>query len=309
MKVLVTGGAGFIGSHIVEAFINNGWEVSVLDNFSSGNIENLKNVINRIKLFTGDIRDTETVNSAISGASAVVHLAALASVPASFENPEETYDVNFSGTQIVLDSALKQKVDRFIFASSSAVYGDTKQLPITEQNEDNPLSPYGVSKLLGEKLCKFYFSFYGLKTVIFRFFNVYGPRQNPYSEYSAVIPKFLSLISEGKNPTIFGDGEQTRDFIYIEDLVQAHHLALKTEKGFGQPINLGCGNRTSLNELVSLIGKQLNKPIKASHTNPRRGDIVHSYCNIDLLKETLSFIPRYTIYDGIKEMIKFYNFI
>ncbi|NUN07816.1 MAG: SDR family NAD(P)-dependent oxidoreductase [Ignavibacteriaceae bacterium] len=306
-KVLVTGGAGFIGSHIVESFVSEGWEVTVLDNFSTGHIDNLGSVQERITIIEGDIRNQKVVDTAIEGASVVIHLAALASVPASFNNPLETYDVNFTGTQIVLDSARRHGVERFAFASSSAVYGDTEQLPITEKNEDNPLSPYGVSKLLGEKLCRFYFTAYGLKTVIFRFFNAYGPRQNPYSEYSAVIPKFLSLISEGNTPTIFGDGEQTRDFIFIEDLVKAHHLALEAENGFGQPLNLGSGERTSLNELLAMISKQLGKAINVNYTAPRKGDIIHSYCNINLVKELLSFSPSHNMYDGLEKMIKFYN--
>lgn len=305
--MLVTGGAGFIGSHIVESFVFGGWEVTVLDNFSTGLIDNLKSVLQKINIIEGDIRNESAVSTAIEGASVVIHLAALASVPASFNNPLETYDVNFLGTQVVLEAAKKQRVERFLFASSSAVYGDTEKLPITENNEDNPLSPYGLSKLFGEKLCRFYYNVYGLKTVIFRFFNVYGPRQNPYSEYSAVIPKFLNIISEGKTPTIFGDGEQTRDFIYIEDLVLAHHLALKTEKGFGQPLNLGSGNRTSLNELVSIISKQLGRSINVNFSEARKGDIIHSYCNLDLIKEKLSFSPQNNIDDGLKKIIKFYN--
>ena len=257
----------------------------------------------------GDIRDSDMVASSMRGVNAVIHFAALASVPASFNNPLETYDVNFTGTQILLEAARLNNVERFIFASSSAVYGDTPVLPVTEKNEDNALSPYGVSKLLGEKLCRFYFAAYGLKTFIFRFFNVYGPRQNPFSEYSAVIPKFLSLIKDGKTPVIFGDGEQTRDFIFINDLVKAHHLAVEMESGFGTTNNLGSGERTSLNELVQIISSILNKNIRAEHAAPRKGDIVHSYCDIKKVSESLSFCPQYGIRNGLKEMLKFYNFI
>ncbi|MBN8547134.1 MAG: SDR family NAD(P)-dependent oxidoreductase [Ignavibacteria bacterium] len=227
MRILITGGAGFIGSHMAENFSNKGWEVVVLDNFTTGKRENLSHIPQNLKIVEGDIRDTSIVNEVMAGCDAVIHLAALASVPASFKNPVETYEVNFMGTQNVLEAALQHKVKRVTFASSSAVYGDTEILPITEKNPDNPLSPYGLSKLLGEKLCRFYNTAFGLPVVIFRFFNVYGPRQNPFSEYSAVIPKFLSIIKDGGTPVIFGDGEQTRDFIYISDLVHAHERALE----------------------------------------------------------------------------------
>lgn len=230
MKILITGGAGFIGSHMAEAFLAKGWSVTVLDNFSSGRRENLSHISDRITIIEGDIRDKSAVADAMAGSAAVVHLAALASVPASFLNPEETYEVNFMGTRNVLEAAHRNKVSRVTFASSSAVYGDTELLPITEEAPENPLSPYGLSKLLGEKLCRFYNTAYGLPVTVFRFFNVYGPRQNPFSEYSAVIPKFLSIIKEGGTPVIFGNGEQTRDFIYISDLVRAHHLAIEGNK-------------------------------------------------------------------------------
>lgn len=226
MRLLITGGAGFIGSHMAENFVNKGWEVVVLDNFLTGKRENLSHIAGKLKIVEGDIRNASIVNEVMEGCDAVIHLAALASVPASFNDPIGTYEVNFMGTQNVLEAAHQNNVKRVTFASSSAVYGDTQTFPITEENPDNPLSPYGVSKLLGEKLCRFYNTAFGLSVVIFRFFNVYGPRQNPFSEYSAVIPKFLSIIKDGGTPVIFGDGEQTRDFIYISDLVHAHELAL-----------------------------------------------------------------------------------
>jgi nucleoside-diphosphate-sugar epimerase len=226
MRLLITGGAGFIGSHMAENFVNKGWEVVVLDNFLTGKRENLSHISGKLKIVEGDIRNASIVNEVMEGCDAVIHLAALASVPASFNDPIGTYEVNFMGTQNVLEAAHQNKVKRVTFASSSAVYGDTQTFPITEENPDNPLSPYGVSKLLGEKLCRFYNTAFGLSVVIFRFFNVYGPRQNPFSEYSAVIPKFLSIIKDGGTPTIFGDGEQTRDFIYISDLVHAHELSV-----------------------------------------------------------------------------------
>jgi nucleoside-diphosphate-sugar epimerase len=350
MRLLITGGAGFIGSHMAENFVNKGWEVVVLDNFLTGKRENLSHISGKLKIVEGDIRNASIVNEVMEGCDAVIHLAALASVPASFNDPIGTYEVNFMGTQTVLEAAHQNKVKRVTFASSSAVYGDTQTFPITEENPDNPLSPYGVSKLLGEKLCRFYNTAFGLSVVIFRFFNVYGPRQNPFSEYSAVIPKFLSIIKDGGTPTIFGDGEQTRDFIYISDLVHAHELALEevtksqnygvtesqshrvTESQYllrdfetnpkgvtsrlrdsvtfpvsASPLNLGSGEKTSLNDLIKIISRKLGTTVTPKYDPPRSGDIVHSYCDITQINDILTFKPQVTMEIGIEKMLKYYN--
>jgi len=335
MKLLITGGAGFIGSHMAENFANKGWEVVVLDNFLTGKRENLSHISGNLTIVEGDIRDTSIVNKTMVGCDAVIHLAALASVPASFKDPVGTYEVNFMGTQNILEAARQNKVKKLTFASSSAVYGDTQTFPITEGNPDNPLSPYGVSKLLGEKLCRFYNTAFGLPVTIFRFFNVYGPRQNPFSEYSAVIPKFLSIIKDGGTPVIFGDGEQTRDFIYISDLVRAHEKALerieesKNQSNEGKrieesknqsseeatpllrysatPLNLGSGEKTSLNELIEIISRKLGKTVKPKYDPPRSGDIVHSYCDITQINNILTFEPHITMEIGIEIMLKSYN--
>ena len=335
MKLLITGGAGFIGSHMAENFANKGWEVVVLDNFLTGKRENLSHISGNLTIVEGDIRDTSIVNKTMVGCDAVIHLAALASVPASFKDPVGTYEVNFMGTQNILEAARQNKVKKLTFASSSAVYGDTQTFPITEGNPDNPLSPYGVSKLLGEKLCRFYNTAFGLPVTIFRFFNVYGPRQNPFSEYSAVIPKFLSIIKDGGTPVIFGDGEQTRDFIYISDLVRAHEKALerieesKNQSNEGKrieesknqsseeatpllrysatPLNLGSGEKTSLNELIEIISRKLGKTVKPKYDPPRSGDIVHSYCDITQINNILTFEPHITMEIGIEKMLKYYN--
>jgi len=350
MRLLITGGAGFIGSHMAENFVNKGWEVVVLDNFLTGKRENLSHISGKLKIVEGDIRNASIVNEVMEGCDAVIHLAALASVPASFNDPVGTYEVNFMGTQTVLEAAHQNRVKRVTFASSSAVYGDTQTFPITEENPDNPLSPYGVSKLLGEKLCRFYNTAFGLSVVIFRFFNVYGPRQNPFSEYSAVIPKFLSIIKDGGTPTIFGDGEQTRDFIYISDLVHAHELALEevtksqnygvtesqshrvTESQYllrdfetnpkgvtsrlrdsvtfpvsASPLNLGSGEKTSLNDLINIISRKLGTTVTPKYDPPRSGDIVHSYCDISQINDILTFKPQVTMEIGIEKMLKYYN--
>ena len=350
MRLLITGGAGFIGSHMAENFVNKGWEVVVLDNFLTGKRENLSHISGKLTIVEGDIRNASIVNEVMEGCDAVIHLAALASVPASFNDPVGTYEVNFMGTQNVLEAAHQNKVKRVTFASSSAVYGDTQTFPITEENPDNPLSPYGVSKLLGEKLCRFYNTAFGLSVVIFRFFNVYGPRQNPFSEYSAVIPKFLSIIKDGGTPTIFGDGEQTRDFIYISDLVHAHELALEevtksqnygvtesqshrvTESQYllrdfetnpkgvtsrlrdsvtfpasASPLNLGSGEKTSLNDLIKIISRKLGTTVTPKYDPPRSGDILHSYCDISRINDILTFKPQVTMEIGIEKMLKYYN--
>lgn len=350
MRLLITGGAGFIGSHMAENFVNKGWEVVVLDNFLTGKRENLSHISGKLKIVEGDIRNTSIVNEVMEGCDAVIHLAALASVPASFNDPIGTYEVNFMGTQNVLEAARQNKVKRVTFASSSAVYGDTQTFPINEETPDNPLSPYGVSKLLGEKLCRFYNTAFGLSVVIFRFFNVYGPRQNPFSEYSAVIPKFLSIIKDGGTPTIFGDGEQTRDFIYISDLVHAHELALEevtksqnygvtesqshrvTESQYllrdfetnpkgvtsrlrdsvtfpvsASPLNLGSGEKTSLNDLIKIISRKLGTTVTPKYDPPRSGDILHSYCEISQINDILTFKPQVTMEIGIEKMLKYYN--
>ncbi|MBK7267950.1 MAG: NAD-dependent epimerase/dehydratase family protein [Ignavibacteriales bacterium] len=350
MRLLITGGAGFIGSHMAENFVNKGWEVVVLDNFLTGKRENLSHISGKLKIVEGDIRNASIVNEVMEGCDAVIHLAALASVPASFNDPVGTYEVNFMGTQNVLEAAHQNKVKRVTFASSSAVYGDTQTFPITEENPDNPLSPYGVSKLLGEKLCRFYNTAFGLSVVIFRFFNVYGPRQNPFSEYSAVIPKFLSIIKDGGTPTIFGDGEQTRDFIYISDLVHAHEKALDevtesqdygvtksqshriTESQYllrdfetnpkgvtsrlrdsvtfpvsASPLNLGSGEKTSLNDLIKIISRKLGTTVTPKYDPPRSGDILHSYCDISRINDILTFKPQVSMEIGIEKMLKYYN--
>jgi len=357
MPLLITGGAGFIGSHMAENFVNKGWEVVVLDNFLTGKRENLSHISGKLKIVEGDIRNASIVNEVMEGCDAVIHLAALASVPASFNDPVGTYEVNFMGTQNVLEAAHQNKVKRVTFASSSAVYGDTQTFPITEENPDNPLSPYGVSKLLGEKLCRFYNTAFGLSVVIFRFFNVYGPRQNPFSEYSAVIPKFLSIIKDGGTPTIFGDGEQTRDFIYISDLVHAHELALEVteskrdevtkSQNYGvtesqshrvtesqdllrdfetnpkgvtsrlrdsvtfpvsaSPLNLGSGEKTSLNDLIKIISRKLGTTVTPKYDPPRSGDILHSYCEISRINDILTFKPQISMEKGIDKMLKYYN--
>lgn len=259
---LVTGGAGFIGSHIVDALINNGHRVRVLDNLSTGKKENIENVLNKIEFIEGDIRDSAVVNPAVSGIDYILHQAAIPSVLRSFQNPVETLSVNGGGTMQLLIAAKDYGVKSFVYASSSSVYGKS--------------SPYGVSKLLGEQYCLLYNRIYGLNTVCLRYFNVFGPRQDSNSQYAAVIPKFIDAIRNGDSPPIFGDGEQSRDFTYIQNVVEAN-LNICTPGVY----DVGCGESTTVNELFNIIKDMLGAKISAKYCPLRPGDIRFSQAKID----------------------------
>lgn len=259
---LVTGGAGFIGSHIVDALINSGHNVRVVDNLSTGKKENLENVLNRIEFIEGDIRDSNVVKSAVSGIDYILHQAAIPSVLRSFQNPIETLSVNGGGTLQLLITAKDSKVKCFVYASSSSVYGKN--------------SPYGVSKLLGEQYCLLYNRLYGLNTVCLRYFNVFGPRQDSNSQYAAVIPKFIDALRNGESPTIFGDGKQSRDFTYIQNVVEAN-LNIRTSGAY----DIGCGESTTVNGLFNIIRDMLGVKISAKYCPPRPGDIRFSCARID----------------------------
>ena len=251
MKYLVTGGAGFIGSNIVEELLKRGEEVRVLDNFSTGKRENLKGFGKDVELIEGDIRSYHIVKQAVAGIDVVLHQAALPSVPRSINDPITSNEVNVGGTLNMLDASKEAGVKRFVFASSSSIYGDTPELPKHEGMTPNPLSPYAVSKLAGEKYCRVFAQVYGLHTVALRYFNVFGPRQDPNSQYSAVIPKFIKMISNDERPSIYGDGSQTRDFTYVENVVEANILAATKECDSGLVMNAACHDQIELNYLVN----------------------------------------------------------
>jgi len=300
MKFLVTGGAGFIGSHIVEELLKRNYKVRVLDNFSTGKRENLKEFEKDIELIEGDIRSYHIVEKAVKGVDIILHQAALPSVPRSIKDPITTNEVNVGGTLNILEAAKENHVKRIVFASSSSVYGDTPTLPKREDMVPNPLSPYAVSKLAGEKYCQVYSKVYGIETVILRYFNVFGPRQDPNSQYSAVIPKFIKAMKENKRPIIYGDGTQSRDFTYVANVVEANILAAISEVDSGIVMNCACGGQITLNELVVEINKLLNKNIEPIYDKPRAGDIKHSYADLELIINRLNFKPKFSFEDGLK---------
>ncbi|MBU1019263.1 SDR family oxidoreductase [Patescibacteria group bacterium] len=292
-KTLITGGAGFIGSHLAKKLLELGHSVRILDNFSTGKRENIHS---EVELIEGDIRDLDTVKKACEGIDFISHHAAQISVPLSIENPEETMEINGLGTLNVLLAAQEAGASKITFASSSAVYGDTENLPITEDEPVKPLSPYAVSKLLGEYYCQTFEELYGLQVTVFRYFNVYGEGQDPDSPYAAAIPKFIRLKKAGKPLTIFGDGLQTRDFVHVSDVAQANITAFET-KTDPSPINIGSGETVTVNKLAEMIGGEID------HQEERQGDIKHSSANIEKAKEAIQFNPKKSLKEGVSKLI------
>ena len=307
MNYLVTGGAGFIGSNIVEELLKRNEKVRVLDNFSTGKRENLKQFEKDIELIEGDIRSYHIVKRAVEGIDIVFHQAALPSVPRSIHDPITTNEVNAGGTLNMLDASKDAGVRKFIFASSSSVYGDSPELPKHEKLVTNPLSPYAVSKLAGEKYCQVFAKVYSLHTVSLRYFNVFGPRQDPNSQYSAVIPKFIKLISNYQSPIIYGDGKQTRDFTYVANVVDANLLAASKECDPGIVMNCACNDQIELNYLIKQINKLLRKNVKPIYSNIRKGDILHSYADITLISKILKWQPKFSFDEGLKHLIRINN--
>jgi len=303
LKFLVTGGAGFIGSNIVEELLKQGHSVRVLDNFSTGKRENLKEFNTDIELLEGDIRSYHIVRQAVGGIEVILHQAALPSVPRSINDPITTNEVNVMGTLNILDAAKDAGVKRIVYASSSSVYGDNPVLPKREDMLPNPLSPYAVAKLAGEKYCQVFSKLYGIETVVLRYFNVFGPRQDPNSQYSAVIPKFIKLMNNDQRPTIYGDGTQSRDFTYVKNVVEGNILA--ATKDIETPVTMNCAThgQVTINDLVKKINEKLNKNVKAIFIDARPGDIKHSFANIDLIKSRLNWQPEYLFERGIELVI------
>ncbi|MEM3530543.1 MAG: SDR family oxidoreductase [Nitrososphaerales archaeon] len=302
-RILVTGGAGFIGSHIVDRLLQEGFKVIVLDNLSTGRITNIKHYLKNknFQLIKGDIREENVVRRTLKGVEAVIHEAAISSVEESIKNPIKTNDVNVNGTLNLLNLSVKEGVKRFIFASSASVYGDLNP-PLNEDFQPKPMSPYAVSKLSGEYYCKVFHKIYGLETICLRYFNVYGPRQRN-NQYNNVIINFIDNIKKNKPLVIFGDGLQTRDFIYISDVVEASIIALKSKEGIGEVFNIATGKPTTINELAQIIieikGKRGIEPI---HTEPRKGDIRHSYANTKKAEEILKFRAKILLGEGLKSL-------
>jgi UDP-glucose 4-epimerase len=300
---LVTGGAGFIGSHLVEELVAQGLRVRVLDDFSTGDRANLDPVIGRIELIEGDITDPETVRRATRGCEVVFHQAALASVPRSVANPLATHRACVDGTLNVLLAARDAGVRRVVYAASSSAYGNSERLPKSEDHPTAPLSPYAVAKLAGEQYCAAFSEVYRLETVRLRYFNVFGPRQSPDSPYAAVIPLFIQALTNGKRPTIHGDGTQSRDFTFVADVVQANLLAARTSGISGRLYNIACGRRTSLLELVEHLNTLLGTRIAPQHTAPRAGDVKHSLADIQRAMTDLGYRPTTDIVSGLKQCL------
>jgi len=302
MKVLVTGGAGFIGSHVVDRLVLDGHEVVVLDDLSSGSLKNIEHHLDEpgFRFVEGDIRQARTVEKALEGVDAVIHEAAIASVPLSMKNPALTNEVNVLGTLNLLKASLEVGVKRFVYASSSAVYGAPSKLPISEDAPLKPISPYGESKMAAERHCQTFYEAYGLETVRLRYFNVYGPRQAA-SEYAGVMPKFLERIRRDQPPVIFWDGEQTRDFVYIGDVVEATLLALDREGAAGEVFNIGTGEATTIKKLceifLKLTGKTHLKPI---YMDAKPGDIRHSQADITKAMKLLGYKPKVSLEQGVR---------
>lgn len=304
LKILVTGGAGFIGSHLINELLKKGHSVVVLDNLSSGKKQNLEKAFSNedFTFILGDIRDDAALKDALKGVNAVAHLAALIDVTSSVTDPVTTNDVNVAGTLKVLQSAVKGNVSQFVFASSTAVYGEAKVLPITEETPLNPISPYAASKVAGEAYCKSFQSCYGLNTVILRFFNVYGPRSEN-SPYSGVITKFLRQALKNEALNIYGDGEQTRDFIHVNDIVAALILALENPKVGGETFNVCTGVQTSINELANTINLITERNLNPKYSPARTGEIRFSYGDPSKAEDKLEFKSKVSLKEGITQLL------
>lgn len=306
-RFLVTGGAGFIGSHISEELVRRGHAVRVLDNFITGKEENLASFLGDIELIHGDIRELNVCQKALKEVDYVLHQAALPSVPRSTEDPALTNAINIEGTLNVLIASRDEGVKRLVYASSSSVYGDNPSLPKKEGVEGKQLSPYAVSKLAGEKYCQVFSYVYGLPTVCLRYFNIFGPRQDPRSEYAAVIPKFITRLLKGKAPIIFGDGEQSRDFTYVSNVVDANLIASKASDISGEVFNIGCGSQTTVNVLARIISEIMKTDLRPSYDKERPGDVRHSFADVSLAKQAIHYRPQVQLEEGLARTVEWFK--
>jgi nucleoside-diphosphate-sugar epimerase len=306
-RYLVTGGAGFIGSHIVETLVERGDAVRVLDNLTTGKRENLASVMPRIEFMEGDIRDIRVCARSVEGVACVFHEAALASVARSVEEPLLNNAVNITGTLNMLTAARDAGVKSFVLASSSAVYGDDPTLPKVEGREGKPLSPYAISKLVDEKYCAVFHDLFGMKAVSLRYFNVFGPRQDPTSQYAAVIPLFITKILRGERPVIYGDGEQSRDFIFVENVVRANFAAAESASAAGEALNVAMGVGMTVNGLLAAVNEVLGTDVNPVYADPRPGDIMHSTADITKAGRLMGFAPGLSFMDGLKTTVEWYK--
>lgn len=304
---LITGGAGFIGANLAHALVARGESVRILDDFSTGRIENLHGIEDRIEIVRGDIRDPGIVAQAVRGTEVILHQAALNSNPRSIKEPAPTNAVNVGGTLLLLEAARAAGTRRVVYASSSSVYGDAPGLPKTEDLPLSPKAPYGVSKLAAELYCRVFTQVYGLETVSLRYFNVFGPRQHPDSEYAAVIPRFLRRMLAGDRPVIFGDGEQSRDFTPVDNVVAANLLAAEAALGIGEAFNIACGQPSTLNQLVTWVNQLLGTKLSPIYAAPRPADVRHSYASIHKAEGILGYRPSVDVQEGLRGTIEWFK--
>jgi nucleoside-diphosphate-sugar epimerase len=304
---LVTGGAGFIGSHLATALVERGDDVRVLDNFATGKRSNLDHIEGKFELMEGDLRVPEDCARACKGVEIVLHQGAVPSVPLSVENPVPSHDANINGTFNILQAARDAGVRRLMFAASSSAYGENPQSPKVETMATMPLSPYAVQKLTGEYYLRVFYECYGLETLALRYFNVFGPRQDPKSQYAAAIPAFVTSVMRGESPTIYGDGEQTRDFSYIDNVVHANLLAADAPEVHGEVVNIACGESISVNQVNALINELLGKDVTSNHVDPRAGDVRHSLADLTLAKKLIGYEPVVPFKEGLSRAIEWYR--
>ena len=304
---LVTGGAGFIGSNIVEELLRRGERVRVLDDFSTGRRENIAPFLGQIELIEGDLRDLDVVRRAVAGVDVVLHQGALPSVQRSIDDPLTTHAINATGTLHVLLAARDAGVKRVVYASSSSVYGDSPTLPKREDMLPMPKSPYAITKIAGEYYCRVFWQVYGLETVALRYFNVFGPRQDPTSHYAAVVPRFVTALLRGEPPTVYGDGLQSRDFTYVANVVQANLLAATVPRVTGETFNVACGERYTLLDLLAALNDILGTQIASVHDPARAGDVRHSQADIAAIQEKLGYRVEVDFYKGLRHTVDWYQ--
>lgn len=304
-KVLITGGAGFIGSHLLEALLGRGDAVTVVDDFSTGKRENLSPFQGRFELIEGSVADPQVAEQSVRGMDFVLHQAALGSVPRSVDEPAASHAANLTGTLLLLDASRRSGVRRFVYASSSSIYGDTPELPKRETMSPNPMSPYAVTKLGGEQYCRVFHGIYGLETVSLRYFNVFGPRQSPDSQYAAVIPRFIAALARGEAPVIYGDGTQSRDFTYVENVVQANLAACSAASAVaGEAFNIACGERITLLQLLQEMQALSGRSHAPRFEAARRGDVRDSLADIRKAQDLLGYLPRISFREGLGRTVR-----
>jgi nucleoside-diphosphate-sugar epimerase len=306
-RFLITGGAGFIGSNLAHTLVARGESVRILDDLSTGRSQNLRGIEDRIEIVRGDLRDPEAVSRAVRGIEIILHQAALNSIPRSIKEPGPTNAVNVVGTLHLLEAARAVGIKRLVYASSSSVYGHTPELPKTEELPTLPKAPYAVSKLAAELYCRVFTQVYGLETVSLRYFNVFGPRQHPDSEYAAAIPRFLRRMLAGKRPIIYGDGEQSRDFTAVANVVEANLLAAEATHGVGEAFNVACGEASTLNQVVAWINESLGTGLEPLYEPPRPADVRHSFASIQKAETILGYRPRTDVQAGLREAVAWFR--